>query len=175
MFCKRRWSSKFCKLHCFPVKFAYFEELLFWRTSANDCFRCFSLFIGTHLLPNNSIFFLLKLAMSLTCVVKHIWNNRADSLLSNLLSQIFPCYWYKSSCFFSQKNASWTMVVVISTFSELATKSTMLHQFMSFWCLYYNKDFFSKRDQIRSKLPIWSYLLKKYLLENFICCVIFDY
>ena len=30
------------------------------------------------------------------------------------------------------------------------------------------KDFFSKCDQIRSKLRIWSHLLKKSLLENFI-------
>ena len=29
-------------------------------------------------------------------------------------------------------------------------------------------DFFSKCDQIRSFLPIWSYLLKKSLIENFI-------
>ena len=30
------------------------------------------------------------------------------------------------------------------------------------------KDFFSKCDQTRSKLRIWSHLLKKYLMENFI-------
>ena len=30
------------------------------------------------------------------------------------------------------------------------------------------KDFFSKCDQIHSFLPIWSDLLKKYLMENFI-------
>ena len=30
------------------------------------------------------------------------------------------------------------------------------------------KDFFSKCDQIRSFLRIWSHLLKKYLMENFI-------
>ena len=33
-----------------------------------------------------------------------------------------------------------------------------------------NKDFFSKCDQIRRKLPIWS--LKKSLMENFIFCVV---
>ena len=31
------------------------------------------------------------------------------------------------------------------------------------------KDFFSKCDQIRSFLQIWSHLLKKSLMENFIC------
>ena len=34
------------------------------------------------------------------------------------------------------------------------------------------KDFFSKCDQIRRKLRIWSHLLKKSLIENFIFCVI---
>ena len=32
------------------------------------------------------------------------------------------------------------------------------------------KDFFSKCDQICSFLRIWSYLLKKLLMENFIFC-----
>ena len=32
------------------------------------------------------------------------------------------------------------------------------------------KDFFSKRDQIRRKLSIWSHLLKKSLMEYFIVC-----
>ena len=32
------------------------------------------------------------------------------------------------------------------------------------------KDFFSKCDQIRRKLRIWSHLLKKYLMKNFIFC-----
>ena len=34
------------------------------------------------------------------------------------------------------------------------------------------KDFFSKYDQIRSLLRIWSYLLKKSLMEDFICCAV---
>ena len=32
------------------------------------------------------------------------------------------------------------------------------------------KDFFSKYERIRRKLRIWSYLLKKSLMENFIFC-----
>ena len=35
------------------------------------------------------------------------------------------------------------------------------------------KDFFSKCDQIRSSLRIWSHLLKKSLMENFIFCAVF--
>ena len=34
------------------------------------------------------------------------------------------------------------------------------------------KDFFSKCDQIRSFLRIWSHLLKKSLIENFIFCAV---
>ena len=32
-------------------------------------------------------------------------------------------------------------------------------------------DFFSKCDQIRRKLRIWSHLLKKSLMENFVQCL----
>ena len=35
------------------------------------------------------------------------------------------------------------------------------------------KDFFSKCDQIRRKLRIWSHLVNKSLMENFILCVVF--
>ena len=34
------------------------------------------------------------------------------------------------------------------------------------------KDFFSKCDQIRRKLRIWSHFLKKSLIENFIFCAV---
>ena len=34
------------------------------------------------------------------------------------------------------------------------------------------KDFFSKCDQIRSFLQIWSHSLKKSLIENFIFCTV---
>ena len=34
------------------------------------------------------------------------------------------------------------------------------------------KDFFIECDQIRSCLRIWSHLIKKSLMENFIFCVV---
>ena len=37
---------------------------------------------------------------------------------------------------------------------------------------FFIKDFFSKCDQIRSFLRIWSHLLKKSLAENFIFCAV---
>ena len=33
-------------------------------------------------------------------------------------------------------------------------------------------DFFNKCDQIRSFLRIWSHLLEKFLMENFIFCAV---
>ena len=36
------------------------------------------------------------------------------------------------------------------------------------------KDFFTKCDQIRSFLRIWSHLLKKSLMEDFIFCAMFS-
>ena len=36
------------------------------------------------------------------------------------------------------------------------------------------KDFLSKCDQIHRKLRIWSYLLKKFLIENFIFCAVLE-
>ena len=37
---------------------------------------------------------------------------------------------------------------------------------------FFFKDFFSKCDQIHSLLQIWSHLLKKSLMENFIFCAV---
>ena len=39
---------------------------------------------------------------------------------------------------------------------------------------FFIKDFFSKCDQIRRKLWIWSHLLKKSLMENFNFCAVKD-
>ena len=38
--------------------------------------------------------------------------------------------------------------------------------------VFFIKDLFSKCDQIRRKQRIWSYLLKKSLMENFIVCAV---
>ena len=37
---------------------------------------------------------------------------------------------------------------------------------------FFIRDFFSKCDQIGIFLRIWSHLLKKFLMENFIFCVV---
>ena len=48
--------------------------------------------------------------------------------------------------------------------TEVRFKLIKLHKKMKFSI----KDFFSKWDQIRRKLRIWSHSLKKSLIENFI-------
>ena len=40
------------------------------------------------------------------------------------------------------------------------------------YVLIYHENFFSRYDQIRSLLWIWSHLLKKSLMENFIFCAV---
>ena len=52
----------------------------------------------------------------------------------------------------------------ICTMTELLTAQKMKS---------FIKDFFSKCNQIRRKLRIWSHLLKKSLMENFIFCAVF--
>ena len=37
------------------------------------------------------------------------------------------------------------------------------------------KDFLSKYDQVRRTMRIWSHLLKKFLMENFIFCAVNEF
>ena len=53
-------------------------------------------------------------------------------------------------------------------FNPLSANPTNTAQKMKFFI----KDFFSKCDQIRRKLRIWSHLLKKSLMENFSFCAV---
>ena len=54
---------------------------------------------------------------------------------------------------------------IIATFKSLTTFTARKMKFSI-------NDFFSKYDHIRSKLRIWSHLLKKSLMENFIFCAV---
>ena len=62
-------------------------------------------------------------------------------------------------------------------------KSYLLNVIVLFFCVrnteqkmkFSIKDFFSKCDQIRSFLRIWSHLLKKSLMENFIFCAVKEF
>ena len=54
------------------------------------------------------------------------------------------------------------------------TKKSHLRCFTAQKMKFSIKDFFSKCDQIRSFLQIWSHLLKKYLMKNFNFCAVFE-
>ena len=61
----------------------------------------------------------------------------------------------------------WASIHFVSL--NLANTKRSLHERMKFFSI---KDFFSKCDQIRRKLRIWSHLLRKSLIENFIFCAV---
>ena len=61
--------------------------------------------------------------------------------------------------------------MIYETNNILRKKYTSLHKKFKFSI----KDFFSKCDQIRYFLWIWSHLLKKSLMENFIFCAVRPY
>ena len=54
----------------------------------------------------------------------------------------------------------------------MSQKSTHWISFTAQKMKFPTEDFFSKCDQIRRKLRIWSHLLKKSLMENFFCAAI---
>ena len=69
---------------------------------------------------------------------------------------------YQSFCYFPI--FAFFLYFVPLTFSMIVD---ILHKFSA-------EDSFSKCDQIRSFLRIWSHLLKKSLMENFIFCAVID-
>ena len=91
-------------------------------------------------------------------LVKRI-NNRTLSAIKNswnlLNYQIYNSY-------FSQ---NFSELFFFDTFGYLLRTTTQKMKFSI-------QDFFSKWDQIRSFLWIWSHLLKKFLMENFTFCAV---
>ena len=63
---------------------------------------------------------------------------------------------------------SFTLRIIQKLSNAILFKDPLTAQKMKFS----SKDFFSKCDQIRGKLRIWSHLLRKSLMENFIFCVL---
>ena len=78
--------------------------------------------------------------------------------------------WRKSALFYHNCFNAWTgnlksifITINLAHFLEMILVKSIL----KYWRKSSIKDFFSKCDQIRSFLGIWSYLLKKSLMENF--------
>ena len=65
-------------------------------------------------------------------------------------------------------NKEMDVIILISIAVEAVGNLEVTAQKMKFSI----KGFFSKCDQIRSKLRIWSHLLQKSLTENFIFCAV---
>ena len=97
------------------------------------------------------------------------------------------CYWIKYlilniSIFFCQNLHLQIMVLLLDKLPNLCIQKLFTQIFE--WSLtnfvritaqkmkFSVKDFFSKCDQICRKLQIWSHLLRKSLMENFIFCVL---
>ena len=78
------------------------------------------------------------------------------SLSSMIQDKVISCLLYGSDAFYNKTNHK------IIIFTLLFIKDTAQKVKFSI------KDFFSKCDQIRRKLRIWSHLLKKSLMVNFI-------
>ena len=81
------------------------------------------------------------------------------------LDNIFFCTWRRLDCRLKSD------INLIRTFSRYFYASgDYTAQKMKFSI----KDFFSKCDQISSFLRIWSHLLKKSLMKNFIFCAVLN-
>ena len=76
-----------------------------------------------------------------------------------------------------------SLIICFEVFYKFTTSTTSIWQYLrGKHLLFYTaqkmkfsiKDFCSKCDKIRSFLRIWSHLLKKSLIENFIFCAVLD-
>ena len=67
---------------------------------------------------------------------------------------------------------NWTKHIIKFSFSTLFQFALKLILVTAQKWKFSIKDFFSKCDQIHRKLRIWSHLLKKSLMENFIFCAV---
>ena len=117
---------------------------------------------GTHILYSNPVIFRLEHLSLVENTVKriHFQDNMQEI---NALQQ--SCVIYLYFFFLADLNSLGT------TFAERTCYLFFNAQKMKFFI----KDFFSKCDQIHRKLRIWSHLLKKSSVENFIFCAIFAY
>ena len=75
-------------------------------------------------------------------------------------------------CYCSKYCHSFIEVTVIDEFKHSILMKFMQSLEISVRSSKYEKDFFSKCDQIHRNLRIWLHLLKKSLMENFIFCAV---
>ena len=107
------------------------------------------------------------------------------SFLKETLAQVFSCEISKNTFFTEHLRATSSDLTSHQIKKKCFEK--IIHCFLDDWNINFkwvksisavttqkmkfsNKNFFSKCDQIRSCLWIWSHLLKKFVMENFIFC-----
>ena len=134
---------------CSPVVNLFFSH--------NDMFS-FIAFLLEKLGPTVSQNFLLSI-MFLMFVM--YFNLAFSYKFYTVVSLFIMCF--SAKCSFSLRN------LILSLLTIIALCISFTAQKMKFSI----KDFFSKCDQIRRKMRIWSHLLKKSLIENFIFCAVF--
>ena len=117
------------------------------------------------------LFALFTLLFSIQNVVRCISNKRCNkwqSLISQTFTQekLFQKTWFFIIC--TCQNTYNKKTCPASSYKGPPTHASTAQK-MKFSI----KDFLSKCHQRRSFLQIWSHLLKKYLMENFIFCAVF--
>ena len=103
-----------------------------------------------------SISFRLQWKIKMSCLFLTTSNFFCKSFVLNNHLHFFYFYFFNLFIYFSFTNwFCWPRITIQITAQKMRFSI---------------QDFFSKCDQIRSFLRIWSYLLKKSLMENFIFC-----
>ena len=96
--------------------------------------------------------------------VKKVQNKDIRNSFSFIFLWSLPNNLNKKRTFLTKKMwLPWTFFADQKSRKELCTAQKMMFSI---------KDFFSKCGQIRGKLQIWSYLLKKSLMQNSIFCTV---
>ena len=118
------------------------------------------------------------LILTRTCAYQVVLNFRFSENLTHFVFLLLP-FWDSPFCLVTDElyiiEGSCIVFRLLTpqmiTFCKQKRKLLFTTQKMKFSI----KDFFSKCDQIRRKLWIWSHLPKKSLMENFIFCAVTYY
>ena len=108
-----------------------------------------------------------------SCLMFYIW--KSISSLNKYIIQVGLCHYFKKPQSMPIFKMSYCSIRKIqpkkSSLISMPRDTTLFMNFKAHPCTkmkFTIRDFFSKCDQIRMKLPIWLQLLKKSLMENFI-------
>ena len=115
--------------------------------------------------------FLLAFATFRGITFQHVYSSGSTNILVTLLK-----FCDSSSSYYNE--TKYSKNIFRNSCFCIVRKCMKSYVWTSCYCTkmkFYFKDFFSKCDQIRRKPRIWSHLLKKSLMENFIFCAVYFY